>query len=358
MTLTELDHEIRRLTREHPEARPFLCEGSPIGCDIFLVGINPGTDTPFWPYWRLPYGCHKQEWLKDYLQRHGRFLQTRARIERLFEATVPVRCLETNMFFRYSPDESSLPDEDRDTSVFDYLLAAISPKVMFIHGDSAIEHMEGLTGKRVRRDEWTRARVAGVELDVMAGYHLRYRWSYERVDRLGIQLRERCQGRTTPTTAPLSSGVEKVSGGILLEVDSASIPAEPITTPPKPPASRSHREELIEVAEDCPVDHAVGPPAEKPEKTVARIAYEVLTESPYGYTEIEFFHEVHVVRRNRPDLKIESYNIKRSPLVQTFGWGIHRNPDGKLALVAMESDRYRELQGAIKRTKSYRKRKP
>ena len=90
VTLSEIVNAIRELTGKHPEERPFLCEGSPIGCDIFLVGINPGTDTPFWDYLDTHYGCHKQDWIQDYLRRHGgKLLPTRARIERLFCATAP-----------------------------------------------------------------------------------------------------------------------------------------------------------------------------------------------------------------------------------------------------------------------------
>jgi hypothetical protein len=145
--------------------------------------------------------------------------------------------------------------------------------------------------------------------------------------------------------------------GISAVTDGAPLAAEVVAISSDVPASGKCQEELIEVAESCPMHHAVEPPDERCEKTVARIAYEVLTESPYRYTEAEFFYEVHFVRRNRPDLKIESYNIRRSPLAQRYGWGIHRNPEGKLALVAMESDRYRELQGSTKRTRAWSKHK-
>ncbi len=112
-------------------------------------------------------------------------------------------------------------------------------------------------------------------------------------------------------------------------------------------------EELIEVAEDCQVDRAEAPPDGTP-KTIARIGYDILIENPYRYTERAFYHELHAVRRNRPDLKYESYNIKRAPVVKVHGWGIHRDENGKLALVAMESPRYKELQATIKTTRAYR----
>ncbi|MBJ6802772.1 DUF6157 family protein [Geomonas propionica] len=116
---------------------------------------------------------------------------------------------------------------------------------------------------------------------------------------------------------------------------------------------REGPEELIEVAEDCRVDRAEAPP-DGNSKTIARLGYEILMEHPYKYTEREFYYELHAVRRNRPDLKFESYNIKRAPVVKVHGWGIHRDMNGKLALVAIESPRYKELQATIKTTKAYR----
>jgi hypothetical protein len=65
-TLVEIDREIRQLTSENALSRPFLCTGSPIGCDVAKVGINPATDTPFWPNWNVRLGCDKQGWLHDY----------------------------------------------------------------------------------------------------------------------------------------------------------------------------------------------------------------------------------------------------------------------------------------------------
>jgi len=66
LTLEDFDKKIRELP-EHHEARPFLCEGSPIGCKIFLIGLNPSTPISFWPYWSVEYGCKKKEWLNQTL---------------------------------------------------------------------------------------------------------------------------------------------------------------------------------------------------------------------------------------------------------------------------------------------------
>lgn len=116
-------------------------------------------------------------------------------------------------------------------------------------------------------------------------------------------------------------------------------------------------EELILVAEDTQAIKAQEPPNSRIPKTIVRIAYEVLSEEDYKYSEAEYHYEVHVKRREKEDLKIHNYNIKRSPLLQKYGWGIHRNTEGKLALVAMESERYSELKKTIKNTKSFRRKK-
>ncbi len=97
-------------------------------------------------------------------------------------------------------------------------------------------------------------------------------------------------------------------------------------------------EELILVAEDCPCTRGTEPPNNAGRQTVARIGYEILMCNPYTLTEREFQREVHIVRRQRPELRIEHYTIRRSPLVKKYGWGIHRNREGKLALVGCESE--------------------
>lgn len=114
-------------------------------------------------------------------------------------------------------------------------------------------------------------------------------------------------------------------------------------------------EEIILVAEDCTVSKSEAPPLGIRKKTIARIDYEVLIANPYVFTERDFFKEVHFGLRKRFDLKIESYNIKRSALVQSHGWGVHRNNEGKLALIPMESAEYKRLQETIKNSKSYRR---
>jgi len=109
---------------------------------------------------------------------------------------------------------------------------------------------------------------------------------------------------------------------------------------------------FITVADDCPVSVAEVPP-QKTEKTVANIEYEMIKNHPYQYTSDEVLFQVFVVKNNVSDTE---WNIKKerffskgqpcfrsSPLTKRYGWGIHFDAEGKVALYAVESDEYNHL---------------
>lgn len=198
--LIAFDQQLRHLTNEAPEARPFLCDGLPFGCRVFLVGINPGKSSDFWSRWSLTTGCDKQGWLSDYLDTHGRYSPTRERIERLFRAVAPIRCLETNVYATPSLRESDLAESGRDPRVFNFLLTRLRPEVVFVHGKTAIMHLSRLVNADFPLGAFVPVSYRDVSFDVIAGYHLSYQWSYAKVGELGRMLAERCsqEPRSTP----------------------------------------------------------------------------------------------------------------------------------------------------------------
>ena len=66
--LYQFETKLRRLIEDRPDVRPFVCEGSPLNCTVFLVGSNPATDLgkPFWSHWNVGKGFNKAQWFKDY----------------------------------------------------------------------------------------------------------------------------------------------------------------------------------------------------------------------------------------------------------------------------------------------------
>lgn len=116
---------------------------------------------------------------------------------------------------------------------------------------------------------------------------------------------------------------------------------------------------LYLVAEDCKVPNAVEPSSKlrNDKKTNNRITWEVLHEAPYAYDAKKLKEKIHLEIRGRTDLKLEAYNIRKSKMAQCFGWGIHQNSEGKLALVAMESEKYQQLKNNIRTVATFRNKK-
>ncbi len=104
--LKAFDVKLREIAGD--AVRPFLCTGSPLECEVFLVGINPATDIPLWAYWSNETGCDKKGWLEAYVRKHGGFRPTRKRIESVLNGLSPVKPLETNILQHRSRREAEL----------------------------------------------------------------------------------------------------------------------------------------------------------------------------------------------------------------------------------------------------------
>jgi hypothetical protein len=107
---------------------------------------------------------------------------------------------------------------------------------------------------------------------------------------------------------------------------------------------------FIEVAEDCPVSAGEIPPQKGEEKTVARHQFEILRDNPYTFTSDEILFAVHAQRNNVSRSEMETARdaffaksqacFRSSPLPKRYGWGIHFDSDGKMALFAKDSTEY------------------
>lgn len=117
---------------------------------------------------------------------------------------------------------------------------------------------------------------------------------------------------------------------------------------------------LIAVADDCPVERAVVPPLNDAKPTIAALHYRLLAERPYTLTSEDLLFEVHAIRENIPEadrpVAREAFFarpracLRASPLPKRYGWGLHHDTEGRVALVAMQSDWYRQLLAGAHRT--------
>jgi len=107
----------------------------------------------------------------------------------------------------------------------------------------------------------------------------------------------------------------------------------------------NYADAFIEVAEDCPVRAAEAPPPKEP-KSAARLAYEMLIGSPYRYTSDDVLYAANGEPKG---VSREAFFSKGQPcfrasaLAKRYGWGVHSDREGRIALYAVESEDYRRL---------------
>lgn len=188
--LLELDAGLRRLFPEDFPGRPFICDGSPFDCAVALVGINPATPTPFWPFWNVDTGFDRHAWIAHYLKLHGRFKPTRARIELFNRLLEPHKCIELNVFAHFTSNERELTPSQRNSEVFKYLLKSVKPRVLVLHGQTASIQLGRLLGIRsFKVNEFTRTESNGAPVDILLCKRHFSRASYSYVEHAAALVR-------------------------------------------------------------------------------------------------------------------------------------------------------------------------
>ncbi|MGH1415113.1 MAG: hypothetical protein ACRBB0_16610 [Pelagimonas sp.] len=140
--LTRFRENLGKVVGQPTTLRPFVCEGSPLDSDVFIVGYNPATkmDGDWWRFWKEDYGYQKSEWFREYSAQRGAMSKTRAKIEDIVNTLSDVNVLEANIDARPSAKKSEYPKPV--TGPFDHVLRACQPKVIIAHGADAVKHLQ------------------------------------------------------------------------------------------------------------------------------------------------------------------------------------------------------------------------
>lgn len=110
---------------------------------------------------------------------------------------------------------------------------------------------------------------------------------------------------------------------------------------------------LIEIAADCPVKAEEVPPVKEDKKSVANLQFEMLFDNPYRFTSDDVLFAVFATRKEVPEDEMEEKRqqffsqgqpcFRASPLTKRYGWGIHSNEEGKIAMYGSDTETYRKL---------------
>lgn len=123
---------------------------------------------------------------------------------------------------------------------------------------------------------------------------------------------------------------------------------------------------LIEVAEDSPAENGEMPAGRGQQKSVAQLQFEMLYEHPYEYTSDDVLFSVYATRKEIPEDELAEARelffskgqpcFRASPLTKRYGWGVHSDTAGKIAILPCESKAYQKLQGddSVKKVKAMR----
>lgn len=117
--------------------------------------------------------------------------------------------------------------------------------------------------------------------------------------------------------------------------------------------SVNYQNTLIAIADDSPVSEPVVPPRNDAKPTIAAEQYRLLADRPYELTSEDVIFEVYADKQGIPAEERaaarEKYFatpracLRTSPLAKKFGWGIHSDAEGRLALVGASTRRYHDF---------------
>ena len=108
---------------------------------------------------------------------------------------------------------------------------------------------------------------------------------------------------------------------------------------------------LIEPAEDCRASTSTIPAPRGGKPTVATMQYGMLADHPYQFDSDDVLFTVYAQRRDidpTAETRAEYFSkgqpcFRASPLTKQFGWCVHSNADGKIALVESGSADHQRL---------------
>jgi hypothetical protein len=110
---------------------------------------------------------------------------------------------------------------------------------------------------------------------------------------------------------------------------------------------------FIEISADSKASMGEIPPMKGDTKTAATIQFELISKNPYKLTSDDVLFQVFAEKQ---DLIQSEYKeareqffskgqpcLRASPLTKRYGWGVHSNHEGKIALYGAETTEYKKF---------------
>ncbi|MFE4075637.1 DUF6157 family protein [Peribacillus sp. YIM B13477] len=115
----------------------------------------------------------------------------------------------------------------------------------------------------------------------------------------------------------------------------------------------SYKNTLITISEDSKVSSAKVPVIKNEKPTIAYIEHDLINNNPYKFTQEDVQFKTYLIKNqmeaeNAAELREQFFSkskacFRASPLVKNYGWGIHYNNQGKIAIYDVNSEMYNLL---------------
>ncbi|MED3712349.1 DUF6157 family protein [Peribacillus frigoritolerans] len=115
----------------------------------------------------------------------------------------------------------------------------------------------------------------------------------------------------------------------------------------------SYKNTLITISEDSKVSSAKVPVIRNEKPTIAYIEHDLINNNPYKFTQEDVQFKTYLIKNqmeaeNAAELREQFFSkskacFRASPLVKNYGWGIHYNNQGKIAIYDVNSEMYNLL---------------
>ncbi|MEQ8552803.1 MAG: DUF6157 family protein [Cyclobacteriaceae bacterium] len=117
--------------------------------------------------------------------------------------------------------------------------------------------------------------------------------------------------------------------------------------------STNYQNTFIEIAEDCPIQMGAIPPLKGDKRSIANLQFEMVHSNPYKYTSDDVLFSVFAQRKDLTPDEIDEARtqffskgqpcFRSSPLTKRYGWGVHSNEEGKIAIYGSETEAYQKF---------------
>lgn len=109
---------------------------------------------------------------------------------------------------------------------------------------------------------------------------------------------------------------------------------------------------FVEIAEDSPAALGEIPPIRGTDRSVANIQFEMIRQNPYKYTSDDVIFHCYATKKDLTESELAEERekffskgqacMRTSPLTKRYGWGVHNNEEGKIAIFGAETEEYKK----------------